>query len=164
MSADQMTLLPFKIGPAVYSQLLLPWSFLIGFSVTSISHLQSILHNSARVTFLKCPFDLPLPKPPLAFQWSVETKSGCFARGLQKPFFALALACHAIAMSQCIIYQYSAHFNLLIVFPEPGLFPLSIYLWSACSSFNVHYKPSLTPFRGHDHLLFRRTVPQLPCW
>lgn len=74
------------ISPDIYSQLSFFFSFLTGFPATSISHLQSILHNAARVIFLKSPFDhvIPLLKTLLRFPVICRI-SGYFTWGPRKP-------------------------------------------------------------------------------
>lgn len=106
MRTDQMALLARSIiSPDIYSQLLFFFSFLTGFPATSISHLQSILHNAARVIFLKSPFDhvIPLLKTLLRFP-VICRMSGCFTWGPRKALScsSLVLACSSIPISQGI--------------------------------------------------------------
>lgn len=99
MRTDQMALLARSIiSPDIYSQFLFFFSFLTGFPATSISHLQSILHNAARVIFLKSPFDHVLRFPVIC------RMSGCFTWGPRKALScsSLALACSSIPISQGI--------------------------------------------------------------
>ena len=121
--------------PAIYSQLSFSCSFLTSFSATSISHLRSILHHAARVIFRKCLFDrvislfktLTFPVICTMSQSAPQGDHGSPSSLQPGPGLPLHshLPVHFFSPSQPL---YSAHVDVLTLFPKPGWFSLSLWL------------------------------------
>lgn len=112
--------------------------FLSGFLATSISHLQSILHNAARVIFLNSSFDhviLPLTTL-LRFPVICRIRQDAFHGDLR------SLSPIPISSALLLSHQplHSSHFHSLTLLSQPGLFSLPPSACKATCSFQESWQ------------------------